>query len=53
MMPINVVFRVCPFLFNARRDDAAWSLPAKRSNAAVDENGRAMDMAFIGIMGIY
>jgi hypothetical protein len=40
------VLRVRPFLFRARRDDAAWSLPAKRSNDAMDENGRAMNMYF-------
>ncbi|MCZ6802496.1 MAG: hypothetical protein O7D86_00780 [Proteobacteria bacterium] len=35
----------------ARR--CAWPPPAKRSNAAMDENGRAMDIAFPGVMGIY
>ena len=49
----NAVFRVCPFSFRARRDDAAWQPPAKRSNAAMDENGRAMYIAFPCIMGIY
>ena len=48
----NAVFRVRPFSFMARHDDAAWPLPAKRSNAAMDENGRAMDIAFPSIMGI-
>jgi hypothetical protein len=53
MIPGNAVFRVCPFSFRARHDDdAAWSPPAKRSNAAVDENGRAMYIVFPGIMGI-
>jgi len=48
----NTMFRVCLFSFRARRDDAAWSLPAKRNNAAMEENRRAMDIAFSGIMGI-
>jgi len=48
----NAVFRVCPFSFRARRDDAAWPLPAKRSNAAMDENGCAMDIVFPCIMSI-
>ena len=48
----NAMFRVRLFLFRARRDDAAWSPPAKRSNAAMDENGRAMDIVFLSIMGI-
>ncbi len=48
----NAVFRVRPFSFKARRDDAACSLPAKRSNVAMDENGRAMDIAFPSITSI-
>jgi hypothetical protein len=48
----NEVFRVRPFLFRARRDDAAWPPPAKRSNAAMGENGCAMNIAFPSIMGI-
>ena len=48
----NAVFRVCPFSFRARRDDAAWPPPAKRSNAAMDENGRAVDIALPSIMAI-
>jgi len=48
----NAVFRMCLFSFRVRRDDAAWPLPAKRSNAAMDENGRAVDIAFPSIMGI-
>jgi len=49
----NAVFRVCLFLFTARRNDAAWPPPAKRSNTAMDENWRAMDITFPSIMGIY
>ncbi len=52
MIPVNAVCRVCSFLFKARRDDEAWLSPAKRSNAAMDKNERAMDMVFAGIMGI-
>ncbi|MCZ6805021.1 MAG: hypothetical protein O7D86_14145 [Proteobacteria bacterium] len=52
MMLGNAVFRVCLFSFRARHNDAAWPSPAKRSNAAMDENGRAMDIAFPSIMGI-
>jgi len=52
MIPGNAVFRVCPFSFRARRDDTAWPPPAKRSNAAMDENGRAIDIVFPNIMGI-
>ncbi|MCZ6805165.1 MAG: hypothetical protein O7D86_14905 [Proteobacteria bacterium] len=44
--------RPLPASMQARRDDAAWPPPAKRSNAAMDENGRAMDIAFPCIMGI-
>ncbi len=52
MIPGNAAFRVCPFSFRARRDDAAWPPPAKRSNTAMDENGCAMDIVFPGITGI-
>jgi peptidoglycan-binding protein CsiV len=48
----NILFRVRPFLFRTRRDDDAWPLPAKRSNAVMGENGHAMDSVFPGIMGI-
>jgi len=43
---------VCPFSFKARRDDVAWPPPAKRSNTALDEKGRAMDTAFSNILGM-
>jgi len=54
-------------VLQARRDDVAWPFPVKRSkasapalapclrpvgNAAMDENGRAMDIVFSSIMGI-
>lgn len=48
----NTLCRVCLFLFRARRDDAAWLFPAKRSNAALDESRRAMNTVFPTIMGI-
>ncbi len=53
MMLGNAVSRVRLFLFRARRDDAAWSFPVKRSNAVMDENGRALDIVFLSVMGIY
>ena len=52
MISGNAVFSVCPFSFRTRRDDAAWPPPAKRSNAAMDANGRAMNIVFPSIMGI-
>jgi hypothetical protein len=59
MIPGNAVFKVCLFLFT-RCDDAVWLLPAKRSTnnsrrfrrRAMDENKRAIDIVFPGIMGI-
>lgn len=51
-MLVNAVFRVCAFPFRARHDDVAWLPPAKRSNAGIDGNGRAMDIAFISFMGM-
>jgi|LWDU01.1.fsa_nt_gi hypothetical protein len=47
----NAMFRACPFLFRARRNDA-HGYPLRRGaltvgvkdDAAMDENGRAMDI---------
>jgi len=54
----NIEFRVCPFLFRARHDDA-HGYPLQRGaptvgaigDAAMDENGRAMEIHSQCIMG--
>ncbi len=35
-----------PVFIQGKARRCAWPLPAKRSNAAMDENGRAMDVHF-------
>jgi len=43
----------CVRFYSGQGVTLRMAAPAKRSNAAMDENGRAMDIVFPSIMGIY